>query len=50
VGLEPSFSSSSLAYWSFFYPYFGSIGVDVEGGGVVSPKDMKGYSMASGSG
>jgi hypothetical protein len=34
----------------FLLSFFCSVGVDVEGGGVVSPKDMKGYSMASGSG
>jgi hypothetical protein len=50
VALEPSFFSSSLAPWSFFYPFFYPVDVDVEGGGVVSPKDMKGYSMASGLG
>jgi hypothetical protein len=34
----------------FLLSFFCPVGVDVEGGGVVSPKDMKGYSMASGSG
>ena len=35
---------------AFLLSFFCFVGVDVEGGGVVSPKDMKGYSMASRSG
>ena len=35
---------------AFLLSLFCSVGVDVEGGVVVSPKDMKGYSMASRSG
>jgi len=35
---------------AFVLSFFCSVGVDVEGGVVVSPKDIKGYSMASGSG
>lgn len=41
------FFTCVLAFLLFF---FCSVGMDVEGGGVVSPKGMKGYSMASRSG
>ena len=41
------FFTCALAY---LLSSFCSVGVDVEGGGVVSPKDVKGYSMASESG
>jgi hypothetical protein len=39
------FFTCALVFLLFFF-----CPVDVEGGGVVSPKDMKGYSMANGSG